>query len=69
MEYAKEDVFKIRYNETSEKSKSCEENWTSKLKGKIRNHKLFSTIVLALLIFSTINIIMIYNFMNVLQKI
>lgn len=69
MEYAKDDIFQIRYNESLDKLELGEERWTSKLKNKIKSHKLFSTVVMALIIFSIINMIMIYNFMNILQNI
>lgn len=69
MEYAKDDIFEIRYNESQDILEIGEKSWTSKLKNKIKNHKLFSTIVMVLAVFSIINIIMIYNFMNILQNI
>ncbi len=46
-----------------------DETWTSKVFEKIKAHKLITTVVVALLLFSTINIIMIYNFMSILQNI
>lgn len=69
MEYAKDDIFEIRYNESQDRLEIGKKSWTSKLKNKIKNHKLFSTIVMVLAVFSIINIIMIYNFMNILQNI
>ena len=46
-----------------------EETWTSRVFEKMKAHKLITTVVIALLLFSTINIIMIYNFMTILQGI
>ena len=67
MEYAKDDVFHVEYNTKKIGIKSG--GWKNNIKHKIRSHKLLTTIVIAFIIFSTINIIMIYNFLNILQKI
>ena len=67
MEYAKDDFFKIRYNTKLNKLQIKKENWTSRIYQKIKAHKLITTAILAFILFSTINIIMIYNFMKILQ--
>ncbi len=69
MEYAKDEFFKIRYNTKLNRLQIKKEAWTSRIYEKIKTHKLITTVVLAFLIFSTINIIMIYNFMKILQGI
>ncbi len=43
------------------------QKWTSKLYQKIKRHKLITTIVITFFLFSIINIIMIYNFMQILM--
>lgn len=45
------------------------EDWTSKIFKSIRRHKFISTVVITLAMFSIINVIMIYNFMEILQKV
>ena len=69
MEFAKDDIFNTKYNESQNNIEVGEKSWTSKLKNKIKNHKLFSTVVMVLAVFSIINMIMIYNFFNILQNI
>lgn len=69
MEYAKDEIFQIRYNTKLNRLQIKQESWTSKIYKKIKNHKLLTTIIICLLIFSTANIIMIYNFIEILQSI
>lgn len=45
------------------------EDWTSKIFKSIRRHKFISTVVITLAMFSTINVIMIYNFIKLLQNV
>lgn len=45
------------------------ENRTSKVFESIKRHKFISTVVITLAMFSTINVIMIYNFMKLLQNV
>lgn len=69
MEYAKDEIFQIRYNTKLNRLQIGSESWTSKIHKKIKRHKLLTTIIIALITFSTANIIMIYNFMEILQNI
>lgn len=69
MEYAKDEIFQIRYNTRLNRLQIKNQNWTSRIYKKIKSHKLLATIIIVLVIFSTINIIMIYNFMQILQSI
>ena len=39
-----------------------------KMKDKIKRHKWISIAIITLIVFSTINIVMVYNFINLLQK-
>lgn len=68
MEYAKDNIFRIRYN-TNLNRLQIEERWTSKLMKKIHNHKLLTTVIIAFIMFSALNIVMIYSFMRILQNI
>ena len=67
MEYAKDEIFNVRYNTKLNRLQIEQEGWTSKIHKKIKAHKLITTAVLAFFIFSIINIVMIYNFMKILQ--
>lgn len=69
MEYAKRAIFRMSYDEKKEIIESKPKRWTSKLKEKILYNRLLSTAIMAFVIFSTINIIMIYNFINILRTI
>lgn len=68
MEYAKDEIFKIRYNTKLERLQTENKNWTCKFLNKLKKHKLMTTILITLIMFSTANIIMIYNFMQILQE-
>lgn len=69
MEYAKDEIFQIRYNTRLNRLKIKGESWTRKLHKKIKKHKLLTTTMIAFFMFATINIVMIYNFMKILQNI
>lgn len=69
MEYAKDEVFQIRYNTKLNKIGGIKENWTSRIWTKIKGHKLLTTTIAALSVFTTINGIMIYTFMKILQEV
>lgn len=69
MEYAKDDIFQIRYNTKLDRLQMKGEGWTRKLHNKIKKHKLLTTTIVAFLMFSCINIFMIYNFMKILENI
>lgn len=69
MEYAKDEIFQIRYNTKLNRLQMKGECWTSKLAKTMKRHKLLTTTIIAFGLFSTINIIMIYSFMNILQNI
>lgn len=68
MEYAKDEIFNITYNESADRLQIKKKKKTSKLWHKIKKHKFISMIFLLFFIFSVINIILINYFMAVLQK-
>lgn len=69
MELAKNHFFDVKYNTKLDKLEIQRESWISKLSKTIKRHKLISTITIAFLMFSTLNIVMIYSFMKILQNI
>lgn len=69
MQYTNENVLKIYGTTKIKKIESENRKGIKGLKRKIGKHKWITIILGALIVFSTINIIMVYNFMNLLQKI
>lgn len=69
MEYAKDEVFQIRYNTNLNRLQIGHERWTSRLLKSMKKHKLITTTAIAFFMFSTVNVIMIYNFMKILQSV
>lgn len=67
MEYANDKIFTLKYNTKSNKLEFERSKWISKLFKKIKKHKFITMILIALFIFSIINILMIYNFIRILQ--
>ena len=63
MEYTKESILNLQLRKTSE------EDFNKKLIRKISEHKWISMIIVSLIILSSINAIMIYNFLKILQNI
>lgn len=69
MEYAKDEIFQIKYNTKMNQLETGEKNWTSRLYKKIKRHKLLTTTIIAFFMFATINMVMICSFMKILQKV
>ena len=67
MEYAKDEIFKIRYNTKLNRLQMKKENWTSKIYQMIKSHKFITTVIFVFLLFSFVNIIMINSFIKILQ--
>ena len=63
MEYTKESILNLQLRKTSE------EDFNKKLIRKISEHKWITMIIVSLIILSSINAIMIYNFFKILQNI
>lgn len=68
MEYAKDEIFQIKYNTKLNRLEMGKENWTSKFVKKMRSHKLLTTTIIAFFMFATLNMVMIYSFMRILEK-
>ncbi len=69
MEYAKDEMFEVRYNTKLDRLVIKKERLRSKVWRKIKKHKLLSITVSSFILFSIVNFIMIYNFMKILQNI
>lgn len=68
MECTKDEIFQVRYNTKLNRLEMKGENWTSRLYKKIKRHKLLTTTILAFFMFATLNLVMIYSFMKILQN-
>lgn len=66
MEYAKDEVFNIHYNEKKDK---LEYSFSKRFLKRILNNKFMSLLITMGLIFSLIDFTLIYCFFNVLSKI
>ena len=69
MEYAKDEIFKIRYNANLDRLQIKEENWTSKVGKFFKKHMLINIFLITFIILSNINFLLIYNFFNILKNI
>ncbi|MCI8384687.1 MAG: hypothetical protein HFJ33_07560 [Clostridia bacterium] len=69
MEYAKDEVFQIRYTTKLNRFKLEKEKWTSRLGKKIRKNRLLTTTILAFFMFATVHIMLIFSFMKILQEV
>lgn len=68
MEYAKDEIFNIKYNAKLDRLEVKSNTSLNRIWRGIKHHKLITTAMLAFVIFSSINIIMIWSFMNILQN-
>lgn len=69
MEYANEKFFEVRYNTKLDRLVIKKERWISKLRRIIKTHKFITTVSIAFVMFSIINVAMICSFMKILQNI
>ena len=67
MEYAKDEIFNIKYNKSNDKLEFSK-NKTSYLLNCLSDNRFIKFIIFLTIIFSTINIIFIYNFINLLAS-
>lgn len=69
MEYAKDEIFQVRYNTKLNRLEMGREDWTSRLYKKMKRHKLLTITIIVFLMFATINMVMICSFMRILQNV
>ena len=69
MKSAKDDIFQIRYNTNMDMLQIGKRGLIKRLYNIIRNHKIISMVLISLIIFSIANVVMIYQFMKILQNI
>ena len=68
MQYTNENILKIDERAEVKRIKIISNMNLYKIKEKIKKHKWLAVIITVLIVFSIINIVMVYNFMNLLQK-
>lgn len=68
MEYSKDEIFQIRYNTNLDRLQIGGKRWTKRLLQTIKRHKLMTVTVIAFIIFSILNVAMIFTFINILQN-
>lgn len=66
MEYAKDEIFNIRYNAKLNRSQIKEKKWTSRTKKFFQKHMLINMFLMMFVVFASINFLLIYNFFNIL---
>ena len=69
MEYAKENLFEVRYDTKLDRLVIKKPRFRTKLLRAIKTHKIITTISIAFIMLSTFNFIMIFSFMKILQNI
>ena len=69
MEYAKDEIFNIRYNTRLNRLEIKNESWTSKFTKFFKKHMLLNIFLIAFILLSSINFLLIYNFMAILTNI
>ena len=69
MEYAKDEFFQVSYHTNLNRLEMKEESWTSKLWRRVKRHKLLTTTIVAFFVFATLNVVIIFSFMRILQSV
>lgn len=69
MEYAKDEIFSIKYNSSIDRLQFKKQKWTSKIIEKINRHRIISSAIILFILLASMNFILIYNFMNILQTV
>ena len=69
MENVKEKWYEVVYNTRLDKLVLKKPKLRGKIIRKIRKHKFFTTIVITAILFSVLNVTMIYSFFKILQNI
>ena len=69
MEYAKDEVFKIMYTSMVNNIEERKENIFGKLKKKIKRNKILTICIMAFLVTTILDILMVHHFMDILQNV
>ena len=69
MKGTEEKLFEVMYDTKKDRLVLRKQTWIRKMMRKIKTNKLITTIAMAFFMFATLNVVMIYNFMKLLQNI
>lgn len=67
MEYTNDVIFHVRYNEVKNKLEFEEEKWTSRVKNKLLKNKKIVIFLSVCAVFMALDIILVYQFTNLLS--
>lgn len=67
MEYTKDMILQVHYGEINRTLKNKKEKRTSKFLEEIQKHKLITTAVIAAIVFISIDVILVSNFVRILS--
>lgn len=68
MEYTKDLIFNVHYDEVHQTIGLKKNKWTSRMIEKIKQHKMMTGAVLTVIFFMMIDGILIMNFVNLLEE-
>ena len=68
MEMSNENAFKVGYTSVFKEQKSKKEKWTSKIGNFINEHKIITLFMVIFCTCCTLNFVLIYNFVQILEK-
>jgi hypothetical protein len=68
MELSKENVFKVNYTSVLEKENIKKKKWTSNLKDFIVRNKIITMAMVIFFSCATLNFVLIYNFLRILEN-
>ena len=69
MEYAKDEILEMGYCTKLNRIERKDEPWISSFSKRVKRHKLLSCVVIAFFMFTSMNLVMLYSFMKILQNI
>lgn len=69
MEYTKDLILNVRYNEVGSKFKLRHNSWTSSLIKKIKTNKTIMASLIGLLMFVVIDGVLLINFIHILESV
>ena len=67
MEYTKDMILQVRYGEAAHNLGSKKKGWTSRALEKVRNHKWITTAILSAIVFISIDMVLVSNFVHILN--
>ena len=69
MEYTKDMILHVCYGEASHSSGSKKKKWTSRVLEKIKRRKWITTAILSAIVFISIDMVLVSNFVHILNMV